>query len=245
MRHTHYIIIAALSVVATSVSAQKAARQAVRAGNDNYAAERYLESEIDYRKALDVCATDSVAKFNLGNALYRQQKADDALQQYLGVAQQADASGNRDFAARAYFNAGDLCMAAQQYDKALELFKQSLRRNPADDEARYNMLLAQKLLKQHEQQNQDQQNQDQQQDQQKQDQQQEQKQQEQQQNQQDNQDQQEQNQQQQQQQQEQKMSAEQAEAILNAADRDDKDTQEKVQQMLMQKVRQRHTDKDW
>lgn len=55
-------------------------------------------------------------------------------------------------------------MQNKEYDKSVEAFKQSLRLNPADDETRYNLALAQKLLEnqqnENQDQNQDQQNQD-------------------------------------------------------------------------------------
>jgi len=144
MRYTLFII---LSIASTSLCAQKAVRKNIREGNAQYAKEQYLESELSYRKALEANATDSLATFNLGNSLYRQQKGEDALQQYQTVAEQASVSGNKALAAQAYYNMGDLMMAAQQYDKAVECFKQSLKNNPADNEARYNLILAQRLLR--------------------------------------------------------------------------------------------------
>ena len=57
-----------------------------------------------------------------------------------------------------YRNMGVLFQAAQDYAKAVEAYKMSLRNNPKDDETRYNLALAQKMLKdqQQNQQNQDQ-----------------------------------------------------------------------------------------
>ena len=43
-------------------------------------------------------------------------------------------------------------MQSKEYAKSVEAYKQSLRLNPKDDETRYNLALAQKLL--HDQQNQ-------------------------------------------------------------------------------------------
>lgn len=235
-----HITIAMLGImfIGNDAKAQKIVRQSIREGNSQYENNDFLNAEISYRKALETAPTDSLAMFNLGNALFRQQdneKAQEAMQQYLTTAQNCEKSDRRDLASKAYYNAGDICMASQQYDQAVQMFKRSLRNNPADDEARYNLFLAQKLLKQ---QQQDQQNQDQQQDQQqqKQDQQQQQQQQQQQEQQQ---------QEQQQQPQQQQMSQEQAEAILNANNRDEKDTQEKVQKAQMQQMQRRKSDKDW
>jgi tetratricopeptide (TPR) repeat protein len=245
-------LVGATFPVATA-SAQKLVRQYIREGNSLYGKEDYLNSELSYRKALEANAADSVAQFNLGNSLFRQEKMDDALKQYAAAAATAEKADNKTMAAEAYYNAGNVCMAGQDYAKALELYKHSLRLNPADDEARYNMVLASKLLKQQENQdNQDQQNQDQQQNQQdqqqqqQQDQNQDQKDQNQDQQQQpQNQDQQQQDQQQDQQQRSGNISPEQAEAILNAANQEEKNVQDKVKAKLMEQVDRKRTDKDW
>lgn len=247
-----------LMAIAAPSFAQRKVRQATREGNDLYHKEDYLNAEIQYRTALDGNASDSLALYNLGNALFRQQqdeKAQEALRHYISAADAAQKGGNHQLAAKAYFNAGDVCMAASQYQQAVQFFKRSLRNNPLDDEARYNLFLAQKLLEQQQQQQQDQddnkQDQDQQQDQKQQqpdDQNQQQdkpKDQDQQEQPQDQQPQDDQQQEQQQQQQQQQMSQDQAEAILNANNRDEQDTQEKVQQRQMQQMQRRKTDKDW
>jgi len=242
-------------LIATTGFAQRLVRQATREGNSLYHKQDYLNAEIQYRKALEMAPNDSLAVYNLGNALIRQQqdeKAKESLQQFVNAATAAQKGGNRALAANAYFNAGDVCMSAQQYQEAVQFFKRSLRNNPLDDEARYNLALAQKLLQKQQDENQDDQKDDQQQQQQQQDQQQNQDQQQDQnkdQQQQDppQQDQQNQDQQQEQQQQPQQgqMSQDQAEAILNANNRDEQQTQEKVQQQQMQQMQRRKTSKDW
>ena len=232
--------------------AQKKVRSAIREGNSLYNKEAFLDSEISYRKALETNPSDSIATFNLGNSLFRQQdeeKVKESVNHYNTTAQNAAKAGNKSLAAKAFYNAGDVMMAAQQYDKAIDYFKQSLKNDPSDHEARYNLVLAQKLLQKNQDQNQDDQQdqQQQQQDQQQQDQQQQQQNQDQQQEQ--NQDQQEQQnqeqQQQDQQQQQNQMSQEQAEAILNANNRDEKETQQKVKEKQMQQVKRKQTGRDW
>ena len=240
--------------------AQKKVRSAIREGNSLYNKEAFLDSEISYRKALEVNPSDSIATFNLGNSLFRQQdeeKVKESFNHYNTTAQNAAKAGNKSLAAKAFYNAGDVMMAAQQYDKAIDYFKQSLKNDPSDHEARYNLVLAQKLLQKNQDQNQDDQQdqqdqQQQQQDQQQQDQQQQQQnqdqQQEQNQDQQEQQNQEQQNQEQQQQDQQQQqnqMSQEQAEAILDANNRDEKETQQKVKEKQMQQVKRKQTGRDW
>ena len=251
---TYLILICSSGI---GLNAQKKVRSAIREGNSLYNKEAFLDSEISFRKALEVNPSDSIATFNLGNSLFRQQdeeKVKESFSHYNTTAQNAAKAGNKQLAAKAFYNAGDVMMAAQQYDKAIEYFKQSLKNDPSDHEARYNLVLAQKLLQKNQDQNKDDQNKDdqqqdqQQQDQQQQDQQQDQQQQDQQQKQdqqqEQNQDQQE-HQNQDQQQQQNQMSQEQAEAILNANNRDEKETQQKVKEKQMQQVKRKQTGRDW
>ena len=232
--------------------AQKKVRSAIREGNSLYNKEAFLDSEISYRKALETNPSDSIATFNLGNSLFRQQdeeKVKESFNHYNTTAQNAAKAGNKSLAAKAFYNAGDVMMAAQQYDKAIDYFKQSLKNDPSDHEARYNLVLAQKLLQKNQDQNQDDQQDQQQQQQDKQQQDQQQQQQNQDQQQEQNQDQQEQQnqeqQQQDQQQQQNQMSQEQAEAILNANNRDEKETQQKGKEKQMQQVKRKQTGRDW
>lgn len=238
---------------ATAQSARKA-RAATREGNSLYRDSLWHDAEMQYRRAQEQMPTDSVSLYNLANALCQQQeqeKMQEAMSFYGKVIDTSERGGNHKLASMAAFNAGDICMAGQQYKEAVQFFKRSLMNNPKDDEARYNLYLAKKLLQQQQDEQQDQdQNKD---DQQQQQQQQEQQQQDQQQNQDQNQDDQqqdqpqEQNQDQQEQQQPQpnQMSQDQAEAILNANNRDEQNTQEKVKQHQMQQMQRRKTDKDW
>ena len=154
-----FLFLVLLLSAGSTLFAQREVRKATREGNSLYHKEDYLNAEIKYRTALDANAADSLAIYNLGNALFRQQqdeKAQEALRHFVNAAQQAQKGANHQLAAKAYYNAGDVCMAAQQYQDAINFFKRSLRNDPLDDEARYNLRLAQKLLEQQQNQDQDQ-----------------------------------------------------------------------------------------
>ncbi len=228
---------------ASAQSARKA-RSATRDGNSFYHDSLWHDAEMQYRRAQEQMPTDSISQYNLANALLQQQeqeKAQDAMSFYGKVIESSERGGNHRLASLASFNAGDICMASQQYEQAINFFKRALRNNPLDDEARYNLLLAKKLLQQQE--NEDQNEDQQEQQQQQQDQQQQQPSQQDQPQQDQQQDQQE--QQEQQQPPQNQMSQDQAEAILNANNRDEQETQEKVKQHQMQQMKRRKTNKDW
>ena len=224
---------------AAPLSAQKESGD-VRRGNKAYENEKYVDAEVDYRKGLEQNNKSFSAAFNLGNALYRQQKYPEAIEQFQAAAHLAGDDKQR--VASAYHNIGNALLQSGEYAKSIEAYKQALRRNPTDDETRYNLVYAQQMLQQQQQQQQNQQDQQQQQqDQQQQNQDQQQNQQEQQDNQQDNDQQQNQNQQQNQQQ----MSQEQAEQILKALEQDERDTQEKVKEAQMRNAKRYKVEKDW
>lgn len=229
----------------------------IRSGNRHYADSLFEKAEVDYRKALELNPSSTIALYNLGNALMGQiaqnpSKGGEALSQYTTAAK---FETDKTRLAQIYHNIGVLMYAAQKYGESVAAYKESLRNNPTDHETRYNLAKAMHMNKQ---QQQDQQQQEQQQEQQQQEQQQQQQQQEQQQNQQQqqqdqqNQEQQQQDQQQQNQDQQQQeaqqndeqISKENAEQILNALMQDEKELQEKQQKMIQQQ-QGKTLDKDW
>jgi Ca-activated chloride channel family protein len=226
-----------------TVFAQKAERKNVREGNKLYQNEQFTESEIAFRKSLEVNPRSTEGTFNLGNALYKQEKYPEAAEQYQLIAGQTqkllnDNPANAARLAQVFHNLGNISMKNKEYAKSVDAYKQSLRLNPKDDETRYNLALAQKLLsdQQNQDQSQDDQNQDQQEQDQKDDQQQEQPQQ-----QEDQKD----NKTQEEQQPNEQMSQDNAQQILDAFLQDEKETQDKVKKAQAEQQQRRRTDKEW
>lgn len=244
MTRIKYIAFIALLLLANVTFAQKDERSYLRSGNKLYNDSMFVKAEVDYRKALDANAKSTEAMYNLGNSLSQQQKFKEAMEQYDAASR---IEKNKTKLAQIYHNMGVLLQAGQQYPQCIEAYKQALRNNPADDETRYNLALAQKMLKDQQQNQQNQQNQDdkdnkdqQNKDQQKQEQ--------------DKKDQERKEQEEQKKQDEQQqppkpeqnnneMSKENAQQLLNAAMQDEKQTQEKVKKQ--QQVRGKKLDKDW
>ena len=214
---------------------QKTDRDYLRSGNKLYNDSLFIKAEVDYRKALEVNPKSTDAMFNLANALLMQQKAKEAMEQYQSVSK---IEKDKEKLAQIYHNMGVILQSSKQLPQCIEAYKESLRNNPKDDETRYNLALAQKQLK------------DQQQDQQNQDQQEQQQQKKEEQEQQQNQDQQEQDQkdqqqqnQQQQQQNKKEMSKENAQQLLNAVMQDEKNVQDKVKKQIQ--IQGKKLEKDW
>ena len=217
-----------LACIAGTSFAQKTDRDHIRSGNKLYNDSLFIKAEVDYRKALEINPKSTDAMFNLANTLLMQQKANEAMEQFESVAK---IEKDKSKLAEIYHNMGVILHVNKQYPQCIEAYKESLRNNPKDDETRYNLALAQKMLKDQQQQQQDQQ-QNQQQDQQ-----------EQQQNQQQQEQQQNQQQQQQQEQNKNEMSKENAQQLLNAIMQDEKDVQEKLKKQIQ--IQGKKLDKDW
>lgn len=233
MSYQKYIGLFFLLIAATTVHAQKAERDLIRKGNRMYNDSVYENAEVNYRKALEINPKSTVAMYNLANTLMQQNKLQEAMEQFAGAAKVEKEKPNL---AQIYHNMGVIFQSQKDYAKAIEAYKESLRNNPKDDETRYNLALAQKLLKD---QQQDQQNQDNQQNQQKQE-----DQQDQQQNQQQNQNNDQQQEPPQQQKQDNQMSKENAEQLLNSVMQDEKDVQDKVKKQ-QQVIKGNRLEKDW
>ena len=238
MLRSKYILFTIFLLSVASVSAQKAERDYIRKGNRLFNDSVFVDAEVNYRKALEINPKSTVSMYNLGNTLSQQQKFQDAMEQYASASK---IEKDKMKLAHIYHNMGVLFQAGKDYAKAVEAYKMSLRNNPADDETRYNLALAQKMLKD-QQQNQDQ-NQDQNKDQQ-------QKQDQQQDKNKDKQNDQKQDEKKDQQQppksekKDNQMSKENAEQLLNSVMQDEKDVQDKVkkQQKVLQGGR---LEKDW
>jgi len=226
-------------------------RKSARKGNSLYKEKKYSEAEIAYRRSLAQDSTFYKAQYNLGNALYRQKKYDIAKKYYAKAAESQQIDEKEKSAA--FHNLGNCSMqeglekrgtpeAIKSYKEAVEAYKNSLKVSDKNGNTKYNLAMAQQLLRQ-EMQNQ-QQNQKQQQNQDKKDNQQKQQQQQQQQQQQnqDKQNQDKQKQQQQQQNKDQQKKKADAERMLEALKNKEKNTLEKQKVKIPSGGR---VEKDW
>lgn len=225
---------------------------------------KFSNAEVEYRKALEKRPEDLKWDYNLADAIYKQQRFEEAEGKFSELAKKLDEPVER---ARANHNLGNSQLMQEKLDESIESYKKALRENPNDLETKYNLAYAQMLKKQKEQQQQ--QNQDQnkdknkdknkdqnkdQNDQNKDNQDKNKDKQDQNKNQDQNKDQQDknkdkqnqnQNQQQQQQPQANKISKQDAEQLLQALQNDERDIQDKVKKVKAAKAKRARTEKEW
>ncbi len=160
MKRLIFLIMAmAVSVaVFADDAAQRALRRHIAEGNKAYSEKRYSDAEAAYKKALQADPASMAATYNLASSLIRQATAGEAGKKLNAEAAKllneviTTASDNR-LASYAAYNLGNMAFNSQQWDQSIQYYKEALRRNPDDDNARDNLRLAQ--LKKSQSQNQD------------------------------------------------------------------------------------------
>jgi tetratricopeptide (TPR) repeat protein len=239
-----YIILAFALLLASISAAAQTDRREVRSGNRQFRKENFTRAEIDYRKALVKDSSSFAASYDLANSLYRQNNFEEAGKTLEKVKDSAPMNPN---SSDYYYNLGNVACQKKDWQAAVDAYKQSLLRNPADVDAKENYIYAKLMLKNQggggndkNNQNQDQNQQNQNQNQQNQNQ----NQQNQDQNQNQNQNQNQQNQQQGQQGQG-KISPQQAQQMLSAIQAKEKETQDKVNKEKAALLKSKQKEKNW
>ncbi|MDD2576441.1 MAG: hypothetical protein PHG98_03255 [Bacteroidales bacterium] len=140
----------------------------LREGNRDFEEKQYAKAEDNFRKSLNIDSTYKKAQFNLANSTYKQNKEDQYNQSllYYEKALAQDTIMDTLFTANTLYNRGntnfklallDSIEKGEKYNeglkKAVEDYKKTLKLNPQDTSAKYNLSLAMRLLKQNQNQN--------------------------------------------------------------------------------------------
>lgn len=139
-----------ITVVSVSAFAQVEKKE-IRSGNNLYEKEKYLDSEVKYRKALEKNPNSVDAMFNLGDALYKQGKHEEAAQIFNDAIPLAKEKEQREKLANTLYNLGNSLLKANKLDPSIQAYKNSLRANPNDQDAKYNLAYALNMKKKNDQ----------------------------------------------------------------------------------------------
>ncbi len=137
-----FIILLGL-LTGVSVWAQQE-RKYIREGNHQYQKKEYNKADIQYRKALEKNDNSFEAKFNIGDALYKQKKYKEAARQFENITSLAR---NKKELAKVYHNIGNAYLQADSLEGSIAAYKMALRNNPEDMDTKYNLSYALKMLK--------------------------------------------------------------------------------------------------
>ena len=95
---------------------------------------RWDDAATHFRRETELAPEDPIGPYNLGSALSRAGKTEDALSSL----ETARKGGDRDVASDAAYNAGTALLRGRDYEKAAEAFRETLKRNPGREDASYN-----------------------------------------------------------------------------------------------------------
>ena len=120
---------------ASQANAQNSSELIIK-GNTFYQKQQWVDAEKAYQQALEKSPRHPVALFNQGNAWYRAQKFDQAVQSFDKI---IAAEPNKETVQKAWYNKGLAHVKQNKLTEAILAFKEGLKLNPTDKQARENL----------------------------------------------------------------------------------------------------------
>lgn len=119
-------------------------------GDQLYGFNQFYEAEKVYRKAEEL-QPNVKSSYNLGNALYQQEKYKEAVEAYSRAIDRAKSPKEK---SDAYHNLGNAHFNQEAFKESVEAYKNALKNSPKDSETINNLLKARQMLRQQQQQQQ-------------------------------------------------------------------------------------------
>jgi Ca-activated chloride channel family protein len=108
----------------------------IQRGNELYKNKEYPMAEQAYNEVLTQDPNNSTAKYNKAATLYREGKTDESVKVWEDLAFKTE---KVDLKSKAYYNKGAILSAEKKLEESIEAYKNALRQNPNDKEARENL----------------------------------------------------------------------------------------------------------
>jgi tetratricopeptide (TPR) repeat protein len=118
-------------------------RSDLNSGNDLYKKGNYSQADNVYGKILEKKKNDSKARFNLGDSLYKEGKYKESQEEFKSL---TDKSVDKNLRQGAFYNLGNSFFKQEDYKSAIGAYEESLKINPKDKDAQFNLELAKKML---------------------------------------------------------------------------------------------------
>ena len=147
-----FLYILFLCCAVSQLSAQEA-EDFIRKGNESYKSGDYKNAEVEYKRAESDKELDYITSFNQGDALYKMERYEEA---QTAFEKAIKSTGDKKEQANAHYNLGNTYLSQQKPSEAVNSYKEALKLNPKDAQARYNLSLAKQMLQQQQQQQQQQ-----------------------------------------------------------------------------------------
>ena len=155
MRSTYLLTILFAGLVTLTACGSAAARYN-NEGNEAFEENNYPGALEDYTAAKQEDPDLAEPYYNSGNTYYRQGQYESAEMQTKQSIRSTERKENEALAQNSYYNLGNSYFQTQQWSEAIDAYKEALRLNPDDEDAKYNLELALKNQEQEQQQQQQQ-----------------------------------------------------------------------------------------
>lgn len=149
MKRKKYILSIGYCLLAIAVFSQTDEQKLVRDGNKSYKEKKYADAQKNYLNALGKKADSYRGTFNLGDAYYKQGKYKEASEQFEMLTTRKSSD---DTLSKVYHNLGNSYLKQKEFEKSINAFKNSLKKDDKDEDTRYNLAYAQRMLQQQQQQ---------------------------------------------------------------------------------------------
>jgi Ca-activated chloride channel family protein len=124
----------------------------IKKGNEAYKKNEFDKAAAEYQNVITKTPTNATAQFNLGNALYKNKKTDDAINAYDNAAANLSDKTPK---ANAFYNKGVVLQNNKKLAECIAAYKNALKLNPQDEDARQNLQKALQQMKQQQEQQKD------------------------------------------------------------------------------------------
>ena len=147
-------LVVALLLGGEASAQQMRERGLVRKGNREFKREKFEKSVDSYQEALKHDPNSFEAKYDLASALYRTERYEKAEKTLQAIV--SDSTRTEKERGEVAYNLGNAQFAQQKYKEALSSYRQAMRCNPNDEDAKFNYAFTKLLLQQQQQQQQSQ-----------------------------------------------------------------------------------------
>lgn len=130
------LVILLLISSAQAMGQSSKAQRFIREGNDQYRKQEFSKAATEYSKAVEADPSDLTAKFNQANAIYKQDQKVDAAKLFSVVIKAAE---EKEMRSKAWYNKGVILSQEKNLEESIEAYKNALRNDPLDKEARENL----------------------------------------------------------------------------------------------------------
>lgn len=134
MKQLSFVFLFLLSYTNSLFSQQ--AEKDIEEGNGYYKNKEYSRAADAYQKALTADPSSKTAKFNLANTQYKLDQKVEAVQQFTALARDAK---EKEIRARSFYNKGVILSQQKNLEESIEAYKNAIRLDPSDKQARENL----------------------------------------------------------------------------------------------------------